>query len=183
MIDLKMKGGKELHALLQQLPVEVETKILRQALARGANVVRDEARRLVPAKTGRLRKSIKTSRDTKNGQIIAKVRLRGPDSYLGVFMEYGVASHLIARTGAGEGKVAVRKAKDGEGKVKGGVMKIGGEFVSGIIEHPGHSAHPFMRPALDTKAADVVNTIGDYLQKYLTFGSINVPTVSVDGEE
>lgn len=183
MIDIKLKGGRELHALLQQLPVQVETKIMRQALARGANIVRDEARTLVREKTGRLRKSIKTSRDTKNGQIIAKVRLRGKHAYLGVFHEYGVASHLIARAGSGEGRVAVGKANAGTGKISSGAMKIGDDFVSGIISHPGHSAHPFMRPALDTKASTVVNTVGEYLQKYLQFGEITVPAVAVDEEE
>jgi hypothetical protein len=35
-------------------------------------------------------------------------------------------------------------------------MKIGDEFVSGIISHPGHAAHPFMRPALDAKAQEAI---------------------------
>lgn len=183
MINMKFKGGKEVHALLQQLPVQVETKILRQALSRGANIVRDEARALVPAKSGKLRKSIKTSRNTTNGQVIAKVRLKGKHSYLGRFIEYGVGAHFIANTGKGEGRAAVKAFKKGKGSIKTGVMKIGDNFVSGVIWHPGHAAHPFMRPALDTKATEVVNTVGEYLHKYLQFGNINVPAITVDEEE
>ncbi|WP_395391564.1 HK97 gp10 family phage protein [Novosphingobium sp. BL-8A] len=81
---------------------------------------------------------------------------RKPDGYLGFFGEYGVAPHLIARTGAKQGRVAVRKAAEGSGNVTLRPMKIGDRFVSGIIHHPGHAAHPFMRVALDTTVDDAI---------------------------
>jgi hypothetical protein len=90
MIEFRIKGGKELDALLKQLPVEVETKILRNGLAAGAAVIRDEARLLAPAKSGAMRQAIKTSRDTRraDGLVIAKVKLKGKHSFLGKFIEY-----------------------------------------------------------------------------------------------
>lgn len=165
MITMKLNGGKELHALLQQLPVEVETKIMRNALARGANVIRDEARARVADETGLLRKAIKSTRNTRKGQVIAKVKLRGRHSYLGLFMEYGVTAHMIT-------------VADGAG-----ALKIGRQFVSGSVQHPGHAPRPFMRPALDTKAKEAINVIGQYISQYLKFGSIQAPTVSVDEED
>ena len=77
MIELRLKGGKELHDLMQQLPVEVETKILRAALGRGAKILRDEARSLAPVESGAMKKAIKSSRNTKKGQVIAKARIWG----------------------------------------------------------------------------------------------------------
>jgi HK97 gp10 family phage protein len=165
MIAFKIKGGKELHALMQQLPVEVETKILRNAMARGARVIADEAKLRVPDDEGLLRKSNKTSRNTKNGQVIAKVKLKGPHSYVGTFMEYGVLPHIIS-------------VADGEG-----AMKIGKNFVTGAVKHPGHASHPFMRPALDARAEEAINVIGEYLGSYLRFGTIQAPVVAVDDEE
>jgi hypothetical protein len=96
-IQFQIKGGREIDALLKQLPVEVETKILRNGLAAGAAVIRDEARSRVRKRSGALAKAIKTSRDTKraDGQVVAKVKLRGKHAFLGIFMEYGVLAHLI----------------------------------------------------------------------------------------
>ena len=42
-----------------------------------------------------------------------------------------------------------------------------------------------MRPALENKAKEVVEVITEYMTKYLAFGTLSVPTVTVDveGEE
>lgn len=190
MINVKIKGGKELHALMQQLPVEVETKILRQGMAKGANAVRDEARLNVAVESGGLRRSIKTSRNTKNGQVVAKVKLKGPHAFLGIFQEYGVAPHLIS---VEEGAKPTKRKRDGRvvplsmgtinKMVDRGSLVIGGNFVGKMVQHPGHASRPFMRPALDTKAAEVVSVVGEYLSKYLQFGEITAPVVAVDEEE
>jgi len=74
---------------------------------------------------------------------------------------------LVARTGAGQGKVAIRKAAEGKGKVDLRPMKIGDRFVSGIIHHPGHSAHPFMRPALDAKVQEAVQAFATRIRAFL----------------
>jgi HK97 gp10 family phage protein len=161
-----IKGGKELDALLQQLPVEVETKILRNALARGANVIRDEARRRAPRKSGAMAKAIKTARGTRQneGYVVAKVRLRGKHAFLGTFMEYGVLPHLIWAAG---------------GK---GSLVINGVPIGKRVQHPGLAPHPFMRPALDAKAGEAVQAVGDYLTHYLKWGPITAPTIAVDLE-
>lgn len=166
MIELRLKGGKELHDLMQQLPVEVETKILRAALGRGAKILRDEARSLAPVESGAMKKAIKSSRNTKKGQVIAKAKMLGKHSFLGLFAEYGVAPHVItARPGS--------------------VLRIGRNTVGTSVQHPGHAARPFMRPALENKAKEVVEVITEYMTKYLAFGTLSVPTVTVDveGEE
>lgn len=167
MIVGTIKGGKELNALLQQLPVEVETKILRNALGAGANVIRDEARVLVPKKSGALAQAIKSVRGTRNteGQVVAKVRLKGRHSFLGLFMEHGVLPHQIW----------VRAGKDS--------LVINGVAIGKKVWHPGIAPRPFMRPALDTKAGEAVQAVAGYLTRYLSWGSIKAPVVAVDAEE
>lgn len=186
---MKINGGRELNALLQQLPVEVETKILRNALARAANVVRDEARERAPIETGDLRDAIKSSRNTKGGQVIAKVKLLGEHSFLGYFFEFGVAPHLIK---VAEDAKPTKQKRDGRvvplsmgtiNKMVGrGSLVIGGNFVGPMVMHPGISPQPFMRPAMDAKAAAAIEVAGQYIAQYLTFGTITAPTIAVDEE-
>ena len=162
-------GLAVLNKFLSALPKILETGAYRAGLTAAAAPVRDKARELVRRKSGKTAKAIKTSSPRKNqdGTFSVKVTLKGPHAFVGLFEEYGVARHLIARTGSKEGRVAVRKAKDGKGKVQNGVMKIGDDFVSGIIEHPGYAAHPFMRPALDQMAEKSVDEFRLRLASYL----------------
>lgn len=167
MIDYRIRGGKELDALLQQLPVEVETKLLRNGLGAGANVIRDEARVLAAKKTGAMAAAVKSVRGsrTAEGQVVAKVRLRGKHSFLGLFMEHGVLAH----------EIWVRS--------KRGTLIINGVSVGKKVMHPGFAPRPFMRPALDGKAGEAVAAVTEYLTRYLSWGSIQAPTVTVDEEE
>jgi len=164
-----VEGLAELDRFLSAFPKNMQTNAYRGALRAAANVIRDEARLLAPKKTGKMAKAIKTGSPRKNqdGTFSVSVRLDGEHSYLGLFQEYGVAAHLIARTGKGEGRVAVRKAAAGEGTIQGGVMKIGADFVSGILSHPGHAAQPFMRPALDAKSNEAVQVFAKYIRNYM----------------
>jgi HK97 gp10 family phage protein len=166
-MEYRVKGGKELDALLQKLPVEVETKILRNGLAAGAAVIRNEARERVRKKSGALAKAIKTSRDTRKneGYVVAKVKLKGKHAFLGQFLEHGVLAHLIW----------VRSGRES--------LVINGVPIGKRVEHPGFAPMPFMRPALDAKAGAAVQAVGDYLTRYLSWGTITAPVVTVDLEE
>lgn len=164
-----VKGLKELDAYLSAFPAKMQKQAYRSALVAAAAPIRDEARLLAPKQTGRMAKSIKTgsARQNQDGTFQVSIRLDGPHAFLGVMHEYGVAPHLIASTGKGEGRVAVRKASEGTGTVQNGVMKIGDDFVSGIISHPGHRAHPFMRPALDNKAQEAVKAFAGKIREFM----------------
>jgi hypothetical protein len=113
-------------------------------------------------------RSIKSgsARQNPDGTFSIKVSLRGKHAFLGLFHEYGAMPHLIASTGKGEGRVAVRKAVDAGEKI-GGVIKIGERFVSGVIHHPGTHARPFMRPALDLAADDAVRAFAARIRDYI----------------
>jgi len=168
--EFPVTGLKELDAYLSHLPMNLQKGAYRAGLTAAAAVIRDEARLRVPRQSGKLAKSIRSgsARQNADGTLSITVGPRGGGhSFLGLFYEYGVKPHLIARTGKGEGRVAVRKAAAGEGKIDGKVMKIGDDFVSGIISHPGHAARPFLRPALDIKADDAVQAFANRIRDYI----------------
>lgn len=164
-----VKGLAELDAFLSAFPKNLQKGAVRSGLRQAANQIADEAKLRA---TGRIAHSIKvgSSQVNQDGTVSIRVYVderKGSIGFVGYFHEYGVAPHLIARTGSKEGRVAIRKAKEGKGKVKNGVMKIGPDFVSGIISHPGHAPHPFLRPALDAKGKQALEAFADQVQTYL----------------
>ncbi len=167
--NFPVKGLADLDAFLSALPQRMQKQAIRQGLTAAAAPVRDEARARAPKQSGKMAKAIKTGspRQNQDGTFSVSIRLVGKNAFLGPFFEFGVSAHLIARTGAGEGKVAVRKASEGKGKVSTRPMKIGDRYVSGIIQHPGFAAHPFMRPALDAKADEAVQAFATKIRAFL----------------
>ncbi|MGH6746589.1 HK97-gp10 family putative phage morphogenesis protein [Novosphingobium sp.] len=164
-----VKGLAQLDAFLSAFPKRMQKQAIRQALTAAAAPVRDEARVRAPKKSGRMAKAIKTGspRQNQDGTFSVSIRLVGDNAYLGTFFEFGVAAHLIARTGAGQGKVAIRKAAEGKGKISTKPMKVGDRYVSGIIHHPGFAAHPFLRPALDAKADEAVQAYATKIRAFI----------------
>ena len=167
--DFPVKGLRELDRFLSAFPQNLQKNAYRAGLTAAAAPVRDEARVRAQKQSGKMAKAIKTGspRQNEDGTFSVTISLKGEHAYLGYFSEYGVKRHLIARTGAKEGRVAIRKAKEGRGKIKGGVMKIGPDFVSGIIDHPGHAAHPFMRPALEAKVNESIDAFAVRMRAYV----------------
>jgi HK97 gp10 family phage protein len=166
LIEWKINGGKQLADLMAQLPVEVETKILGNGLMAGANIIRDEARARVRKKSGLTQKAIKSARSRNTeGQVVAKVKLKGKHAFLGNFLEHGVAAHQIWVTGGKESLV------------------VNGVPIGKMARHPGFAPMPFMRPALDARAGDAIQAVVSYLTHYLSWGQISAPTVKVDLEE
>jgi len=165
-VNYSIKGGKEVAALIAQLPVQIETKLLRNGLAAGANIIRDEAKALAPKKSGLMAEAIKTVRrsGTPDGEVVVKIRLKGPHAYLGLMIEYGVKTHLIW----------VRSKKD---------LAINGVVIGHRVWHPGFAEKPFMRPALDSKAGEAVQAVVEYVAANIKWGPITAPTIAVDMEE
>lgn len=166
MADAAVKGLKEVLDVLTQLGPRIERQALSSGMRAGGNVVRDEARLRAPKRTGKMAKAIVTGSPRKNQDGTYSVRVyvdeRKPNGFLGIFHEYGVAPHFISAGDSDKSpRILTRAARRGDvtGDVATGALKIGDNFVVGTIMHPGHSAHPFMRPALDAKQTEVVNAI------------------------
>lgn len=159
-----VKGLKELAAMLQSLPSKLEANVLRSALRSGANVVKDEAVRMAPAKSGLLRAGLKVSTSNRRGTVTAKVKATGKHAFIAPWIEYGVAAHKIS------------------GK-KGGWLSFGGLFAKSV-QHPGFAPKPFMRPALDSKAQAAVIAVGNAIKKRLsTKEGLNTSDINIEAEE
>jgi HK97 gp10 family phage protein len=118
-IDFNITGLKEINALLKELPEKAQERVIKSAVRSGAQVVRKEAKRLVPKDTGELERSI-------------KVQAGRPRS----------KSKITFRVG-------FEKTPDGRSPSRRAHLT---EF--GTSTQP---AQPFMRPALDSKASEVIN--------------------------
>ena len=111
-MTIRLSGGPELLALLDQLPKNLERNIIRGGLRAGAKVIQQQARANVPVETGQLRRAIGIGTRTEGARLSSYVKLRGPGSYIGPFIEYGVSPHLIS---AGPGEQKDRDRQSGNG--------------------------------------------------------------------
>lgn len=174
MNEFGIKGGQELAAFLDQLPDKLVRNVLRGGLRAGAREIAKEAKAGIHSISGELARGVKVATATVKGQARAYVRLRGKAAYIGRFVEYGTAPHIIRAKGA---KASIRTLNEMDAR---GSLVIGGRFVGSVVRHPGAKAKPFLRPALDRKAAAAVNAAGEYIARRLKIGDIQAPTLESD---
>lgn len=170
--DFPVKGLAELDRYLSALPKNMQTGAYRAGLVAAARVIRDEARVLAPKESGKMAKSIRSGSARKNqdGSFSISVSLRGEHAFLGLFHEYGVSPHFITAGDSDQSARSLTKAArrgDLTGDVEKQALKIGDKFITGGVMHPGHAAHPFMRPALDTKADEAVKAFAARIRDYI----------------
>lgn len=140
------RGLAELHKALQQLPVEIERKLLQGALRAGLKEMQAAAKANVPVKSGALRDSIKVRVRNKKDRwrLKGSVVAGNKTAYYAHMVEFGTAAHLI-------------KPKNRKSLFFAGVMRE-------LVEHPGAAPKPFMRPAFDAAAAAAINAFADKMR-------------------
>jgi HK97 gp10 family phage protein len=155
----QVQGLRELHQMLQQLPVRIEKNIMRGALRAGANVMRDAARQAAPVDDGTLKRSIKTSSTkVKKGNVTVDV---GTDLYYARMIEFGTASFYTGN-GRSVGKpYKIPKLTKGKRRLKK-ALNFGGIMRNSAI-HPGIKPKPFMRPAFDNSSNGAVAKFAEYV--------------------
>lgn len=93
----EIKGLKEIIDKLNALPVKLENKVVRKALRKGINEIRDLARSKVTVDTGNLKKSIITLGHREKGKTAFKVAVvkrkskTSKDPYYAQFVEFGTS--------------------------------------------------------------------------------------------
>lgn len=160
----RTRGGPEILDLLGQLPTRWAKKVVRGGARAMARVVRDDAKVRVKRKSGKLARAIKSSDRIDGTLVIARIRVKGPHAYVGVFLEQGVLPHEI-------------------GAKKKGALSLGPDLVRGRVHHPGFGAMPFMRPALDTKAQEAINAMGEHIRSRLTWDELKAPSFGIADEQ
>lgn len=161
---MSIKGRSEVSRyLLQRVPAALEKKLLRGAAKAAGEVLANEAKARVASQV--VREAIVVRSRHKDGVVRVEVTVtrRWPRS-LAYWLEYGTSRHFISvddgqRRGRGTRRLnqQLREAKGDASLV------IGGKFVGATVLHPGARPHPFLRPALDTKASEAVTAAQNYI--------------------
>lgn len=159
-------GLKELQEFLNALPEKLRRNVMRTAMKRGANVLREDAKSRVPVAAankrnaklyggymGALRASIRSgTRIKRDGTVVGYVRAggkrNGADTYYAKWVEYGTRPHEIGEPGQ--------------------VLFINGNRVFAPVMHPGAKPKPYMRPALDAKHGEAVVAVGNHVKHRLS---------------
>jgi HK97 gp10 family phage protein len=135
--EVSIEGLSDLQKVLQELPVEIEKRLLRAALRKAWLIVIEELRDRAPVgRTGRLRDSIRLEmRLRRSGVIFARAIVGGTKQvWYAHLIEYGVRPHTIETL---EGKRGLRLSPN--------VWRR-------AVSHPGFSGRAFIRNAFDAKA-------------------------------
>lgn len=164
--DINIKGGRQLDQILQNIPVRLQTNILRGALRAGANVFKAEAKSNLEQNgsidDGELLKSVRVSARLKGSTVTASVKAGNKKAYYWGWVEFGTKPHVI-------------KAARAKG------LLFGGNVVAEVL-HPGARPRPYLRPALDSKSADAVAAVAEYIKKRLTKEGFSIPDSGNDDE-
>jgi HK97 gp10 family phage protein len=130
-----LTGFRELAQALKELGPRVGRKHLRGSVAKGATLIRTEARNLAPVDTGEMRKDIQVKRE------------RSPDNVASysVFVRSGKRSRLAGRARDIDKDSWYWKF------IELGTVKM--------------AAKPFLRPAFESRKEEAVDAIGAELDK------------------
>lgn len=105
--NIKIEGADELRKALETLPIELQKKVLRKALRRGARPIRDETKRTAPKDTGLLRRSftVRALKTRSSGLVGVKITTAGkaPHAHL---VELGTQERTQKTTGRRTGRIS-----------------------------------------------------------------------------
>lgn len=154
------KGGAEVRRFIQELPGQLERRVLLGAGRAGGNVIADEIRDNTTSED--VKAGVKVKVNARDGTITTRIQSLGKGKYLAIWEEYGTDEH----------EIVARKA---------GALAIGDKFFA-RVHHPGARAHPVWRPALDTKATAAVAAAQAHINKKVTKAGIVGTDEQEDGE-
>jgi HK97 gp10 family phage protein len=180
---VNVKGLADLQKFLDRLPVKLERNVMRSSMRQGAKLIENDARarapvgppsqknrRLYGGYAGALRDSIRVGTSARGGKVTAYIRAGGRNKKSGAtvfyphFLEYGTKAHDISARIAGW-------------------LSFGGRFTK-AVEHPGITARPFMRPAMDTQAQASVQAMATHMRALLAKKhGLDTAHVKLDGDE
>lgn len=140
-------GLAELDKILKTLPAKIEARVLRGAVRAGAKQFEEEAKSLVPVRSGDLRKSIRVTTRSRRGEVKATVTAGNKEAFYAYMVEFGTSQHFI-------------KPKNRKSLFFAGLAKE-------TVDHPGATPKPFMRPALDRGERPAIDAAVAYIRRRL----------------
>lgn len=170
MLEMQLTGFDDLDQNLKAFTVQVQDKLLSNALVAGAQEVKTEMQQQAPREhsIGPMQKAdqhiadnivIKVEKNPINSAAEVYVGPGKSTSYKARWIELGVTAHAIVARMTRQMRKQGIKAK----RVLASPEQIFGTH----IEHPGLSPRPFMRPALQAATQRAIAAIRDSLAKNL----------------
>ena len=144
-MDVKFRGIHELQMALEDLPKELMKSALSSVLRSGGKIIENAAKSKVPVRDGLLKRSIGTNVKTHKGQTTARV---GP------------------RTGFKGKSLGMKTNKNGVRSERFSDPNRYSHLVEFGTSHS--AAKPFIRPAIDSTATEVVGAMALGLDQHLT---------------
>lgn len=166
-----VKGQSAVRHYIDNLPRELEKKLLRGAARAGGKIVLAEAKER--SISHEVDEALIMKTRAEDGRIVVTITVApGWAHAVGTWLEWGTDGHFISvddsqREGMSVGRIN-RLSKDG----KVGSLAIGGQFVGTTVWHPGARAHPFLRVALDIKEAEAIAAAQSYISSRIARGGI-----------
>lgn len=144
-------------ARLREAADEIETgEHIDVRMGEAVEELADDMRRRAPVDTGELKESIRIEPQHDNGEYAIVV-----DAPHGVHQEYGTMPHPIPKE-TDVGTTTLHFMWPGGGADGGDV-----EVFAARVDHPGHLAQPFVRPAIDENDDDVAEAIHDAIEEVI----------------
>ncbi len=134
-VNLDFSGLEDIARDLETLSRAENNKVLRDATRAGADVLKDEVANRAPVRTGKLKKNIVvvTQKGRKKGEITSGIHIRG------VNLQTGNSDNTM-------------KTSDPRNAFYWRFVELG------TVDMP---AHPFVRPAYDTREEEVAKVVFD----------------------
>ena len=172
-----VRGKAEARHFIAGIPGEMK-KVLRGAGRAGAKVIVEEAKARSISQD--VDDAIVTKTSGNDDRIVVKITVKpGWARSVAIWQEYSTSPHFISvadsqRMGMSIGRV--NKSLNPKS------LMIGGKFVGETVFHPGARAHPFLRPALDTKEAEAVAAAQSYINARVGRDGITA-TADAEGDD
>ncbi len=192
MSQATVKGLDQLQQFLDTLPAKVEANIMRSALRAGMKTVQNKAQININSVSGDLASSLKISTRLRNGIVRSVLAAKGFQGYKAMWLEYGTEPHLVKvsdqdkrlnrRRSMRLGKPVYESVSSINRRAKS--LSIGGKLVGPYIMHPGAKPKPFLRPALDSSAQEVLIAVGEQIKARLQKKhGLDASHVMLEGDE
>lgn len=146
---VRIEGLSQLATALKNLPIRIQNNGLRAAVFAGAAVIRDEAKKNAPVKTGTLKRAVIVARD--------RQRTTGPTQAMIVTVRKGKRYRRVGKTGKNLSQDAYYAPWVEYGTAK-------------------NAANPFLRPAWEAKKKDALDAMKGRLEKAITDAARQVRT-------
>ncbi len=171
------RGRAAVRRFIEQLPDELENKVLRGAARAGGNIILDEAKARSISSDVDEALILRSKADA--GRITVTITVRkGWGRAIANWLEYGTDAHFISVAKEERGGMSVARI-NATSKRR---MVIGGKFVGDTVFHPGAKPHPFLRPSLDLKGVEAIAAAQSYLNAHVTRSGI-VASAKPEGDE